>query len=501
MAEKNIIVNRGIPLDSGNGPGFHSDVPYGYGLGSRGEILNQDFDGSDTIAAWLQTMWAEEAAAAAREAEAVSIIAAEVARRDAEAADRAADQRARELAQAQADSSARQSAEDQARDEANKLAQRLMAEANLTAQKAALESERRNAEDYIKHASDAGRLWSTIASPNTASTGHPKGLERATEIAKKLLIRKAAATLGRQLPLLAALYPSDLAPSELAPAIFTTPASELGVSETDLGFVAGNKGTTAVTHRLMPSADASDSRVEWREVDGVAVGSQVRVRPAVYDPVTNTYNFTRDGESTPTLTWTPQQLPDASSTSLPSAPQSSPLYTGGDSTPARPQHNIHPEHTVEPDDYIVPLPAELGLGSAYIYFKNPRQIAGVASGYGSPVQGTWLGDKTRTTGAPVPAQIANQLRGQRFKNFDRFREAFWEAVAADAQLGPQLSSANLSQAKRGKAPYPQKNDQVGGRDKFEIHHVDEVGKGGAVYDMDNIVIMTPAQHIEYHKGE
>ena len=36
--------------------------------------------------------------------------------------------------------------------------------------------------------------------------------------------------------------------------------------------------------------------------------------------------------------------------------------------------------------------------------------------------------------------------------------------------------------------------------KLEIHHKIEISKGGAVYDFDNLVFMTPRVHIDHHKA-
>nr|WP_323371547.1 hypothetical protein [Pseudomonas helleri] len=44
----------------------------------------------------------------------------------------------------------------------------------------------------------------------------------------------------------------------------------------------------------------------------------------------------------------------------------------------------------------------------------------------------WLGAASQSEGAPIPSQIADQLRGRDFRNFRVFREAFWEVVANDA---------------------------------------------------------------------
>lgn len=52
--------------------------------------------------------------------------------------------------------------------------------------------------------------------------------------------------------------------------------------------------------------------------------------------------------------------------------------------------------------------------------------------------------------------------------------------------------------KEGYSPYAPRNEQVGGREKFEIHHVHPIGKGGDVYNIDNMVITTPKGHITIH---
>ena len=38
-----------------------------------------------------------------------------------------------------------------------------------------------------------------------------------------------------------------------------------------------------------------------------------------------------------------------------------------------------------------------------------------------------------------------------------------------------------------------------GRMKIEIHHKHEIASGGAVYDLDNLLLMTPRVHIDHHK--
>ncbi len=41
-------------------------------------------------------------------------------------------------------------------------------------------------------------------------------------------------------------------------------------------------------------------------------------------------------------------------------------------------------------------------------------------------------------GAPIPAHIADKLRGREFKTFDEFREALWLEVSKDSVLLAQF---------------------------------------------------------------
>lgn len=111
-----------------------------------------------------------------------------------------------------------------------------------------------------------------------------------------------------------------------------------------------------------------------------------------------------------------------------------------------------------------------------------------------------MGSAAESGGAPIPAQIADKLRGKDFRNFDRFREGFWRAVAADSELSKQFGKADLKLLTNGAAPSTDEVDSVGRRDKYEIHHIHHIKDGGEVYNIDNLTIITPRAHIELHKN-
>ncbi|WP_197413128.1 S-type pyocin domain-containing protein, partial [Vibrio sp. MEBiC08052] len=161
---------------------------------------------------------------------------------------------------------------------------------------------------------------------------------------------------------------------------------------------------------------------------------------------------------------------------------------------------ITPIADADLQDYILTFPAETGLPPLYVVYKeSPRNESGVVTGNGEDITGRWLEAAGKELGSPVPSQIADQLRGREFSSFDGFRKAFWKAVSRDETLIMQFNDLNLNTMKNGRAPFCRKRDRVGGRVKFELHHVEEIQRGGKVYDVDNIRVTTPRNHIDIHK--
>ncbi|MFW3166770.1 S-type pyocin domain-containing protein [Pseudomonas syringae pv. syringae] len=372
--------------------------------------------------------------------------------------------------------------------------------AALSMRHAELSLANKPASQDARQAAGIDKLWSVIA-PASTTTAAPGIRTVATNIAKDQLIRIATRTLGSNLVTLLAMYPQPLGDAELPPAVIATPLSQLNLPpHIDLHYLASVKGTLDVPHRLT-SDEAGTSATRWVAADGVKVGTKVRVRTFTYNAQNNSYEFIRDGESTPALIWTPIARPADSSTSSPAEPPALPVDPGNVVTPFVPELEAYPAiDRDDPDDYILISPIDSGLPNSYLLFKDPRSIPGVASGYGERITNTWLDARTRAEGAPIPSQVADQLRGVRFSNFGRQREAIWKAVANDSEISQQFSQRNLQLMKAGNAPHPKLEDQVGRRTKFEIHHKEEIANGGAVYDVDNLVIMTPKQHIEHHRN-
>ncbi|MGH8439753.1 MAG: S-type pyocin domain-containing protein [Pseudomonas sp.] len=160
------------------------------------------------------------------------------------------------------------------------------------------------------------------------------------------------------------------------------------------------------------------------------------------------------------------------------------------------------EHPANPPDFrdaIIWFPSQPQILPVYISL-NVRGAPGVVTGIGQDVTGIWLAGAGVGLGSPVPTRIADQLRGREFSSFDAFRKAFWKAVAADPELSRQFKPRNLSDMAKGFAPAAPKSEHVGKRISFELHHVELIKDGGAVYDVDNLRAVTSKHHIDIHRG-
>ncbi|MBS0057256.1 S-type pyocin domain-containing protein [Yersinia sp. Marseille-Q3913] len=234
------------------------------------------------------------------------------------------------------------------------------------------------------------------------------------------------------------------------------------------------------------------------------VSGRVKVVAAQYDAIDGIYTFTTDTWPRRTLTFTPTAAPG---TDL------SPVLPQPESAPAAPQHTGEVAirhtviHTVLPQpapeehdfhDYIIWFPADSGLEPVYVYLRSPRDEPGIVTGLGQPVTGIWLAGAGEGLGAPIPAHIADQLRARRFSNFDQFRAAFWAAVGNDPELSGQFTNINRLVMRNKLSPFPPKKEHVGGRTKYELHHIKPISQDGAVYGIDNLRVLTPKRHIEIH---
>lgn len=224
----------------------------------------------------------------------------------------------------------------------------------------------------------------------------------------------------------------------------------------------------------------------------------VRVRKMEWDSNRKAYTFTTEEEPRITIIWTPDNTGDNK------------LWSTGNQNPVRipnpvvvdplPEDTrIEATTTPAPEeknfaDYILVLPLP-NIPPIYIYLRNnPGQV----TGKGQKVSGIWLSDANTGNGSPVPSQIADRLRGRTFGNFDRFRKAFWLEVSKAPELSSQFRGSNKIHIRNGNSPFTRERDRAGGRERYEIHHVITISKGGDVYNVDNMGITSPKRHFDIY---
>ncbi|MFH7829075.1 type VI secretion system tube protein TssD [Kluyvera chengduensis] len=249
------------------------------------------------------------------------------------------------------------------------------------------------------------------------------------------------------------------------------------------------------------------------QVYGVHTGEgtpyeNVRVANMLWNSNTQRYEFTpAHGADGPLITWTPE------------SPQNGdiPAHTGNHAPPIdQPTILVNPipegqgEYTTPPlpvpdiadfNDYILVFPANSGVQPIYVYLKTARDEPGMATGKGEILSdnGHWLETANSGLGAPIPIQVADKLRGRTFRNFDHFREEFWLAVSECPELLRQFTKSNQTIIKSKGAPFVIEEQAIGGRELFELHHIEQIQYDGPVYDIDNLRINTPRNHIRIHK--
>ncbi|WP_369987912.1 S-type pyocin domain-containing protein [Pseudomonas xanthosomatis] len=302
----------------------------------------------------------------------------------------------------------------------------------------------------------------------------------------------------------ALLYPSELGNGELPDNYL------LSMALADLGLELDNAQQAAAIAQGavdLPLRMGSHGENAGRDelfvagTDGPELSSRVGVLAAHFDAATGQYSVSTEDSPPRTLVWTPAVTPPSSSTTSPVSPQPPIVLVGPTMDPLEGRLDAFPELADTGfDDYVIIFPADSGLPPLYVMFKSRRYMPGEVEGLGGSASGNLLVEGNQQ-GAAIPAQIAREMQGKGFSSFGRFRSAFWMLIAATPDFSGQFDDRALALMRNGYAPIAPDSEQVGARVKYEIHHKQRIADGGAVYDVDNMVILSPKFHVQMHRGD
>ncbi|MNZ38381.1 Pyocin-S2 [compost metagenome] len=447
---------------------------------------------------------AEAAARAKAEAEAAARAKAEAeaaarAKAEAVAAARAkAEAEAAARAKAEAEAAARAQAEAQAEAEA-------YAKAQEAAERALTEQATRQANTYkaplFELSANAAIVMATGAAPALEA-----GVALGTAIRSAVASLSAASIEAVAGPFLvgtfALLYAPKLGNGELPDNyVLSAPLTDLTVELNVAAQAAAiERGAVDLPMRMGDKREqVGPTELFAARTDGALITSAVPVLAAQYDAQNGQYIVTTDDVPPRTLLWTPAVEPTDSSTALPATPPPITALVGPTLEPLEGRLDIYPDlPDIGFDDYVIIFPADSGLPPLYVMFKSPRNMPGVVTGKGQLIQGQFLYEGNRE-GAPIPAQIASELRGKKFSSFGEFRRRLWQLIGRSPLFENQFGLGDLLIMRRGLAPLADPDERIGAKIKYEIHHVKRIADGGGVYDVDNLRIVSPKSHVEIHK--
>lgn len=334
-------------------------------------------------------------------------------------------------------------------------------------------------------AAQAGGVLLTQAGAQVALDA-ATAIQQAIANAAKEVLRVAAIRAGQavSLSVTAMLYSPVLGDGELTADQRRRRLEGLGVRADLLGVEAG-QDLQAIANAGGSARIASRIRIEHLPGgSGVAVAStgagitpEVRVRNAVFDPLTDTYRLPAETLIGKTIVFGSSALPVEGGTTgrvLALEPEVATVGAGVD---------------LRFDDCIACIP---GQPPQYFSFALSPAGTGVVSGRGQAVAGNWWSDSGAAAGVAVPAQVGNHLRGRQFTGMPAFESAVWRAIAADQVLLEQFDKLNQRRILSGFPPIAPRASWSGARHEFELRHVAAAGVDSGLYNLDQVRIHKPS---------
>lgn len=139
----------------------------------------------------------------------------------------------------------------------------------------------------------------------------------------------------------------------------------------------------------------------------------------------------------------------------------------------------------------------VGPHSFYRAASTLRKTPGVSSMSAALHEPRQLLRGTHANAAQVPKSIGEALSGREFRTFGELRRAFWQQMANHPQYAQEFAALhpdNLDLMRRGLSPIAEATQHVGANRVFELHHLKNIQHGGEVYDLSNLVIVSPRYH-------
>lgn len=311
-------------------------------------------------------------------------------------------------------------------------------------------------------------------------------IEQAIANAAKEVLRVAAIRLGQAVSLSATamLYSPALGNGELTEAQRRRHFEGLGIRADLLGIAPGQDlqaiadagGSARLGQRIKIEHLPGGSAIAVATT-GAGIAPEVRVRNAVYDPVTDTYRVEA-------------QTPDGKTIVLGNATAVSESPSNGRMLALEPQAaEVGAGVDLRFDDCIVCIPGQL---PQYFSFVVSPAGTGVVSGNGQVAGAGWWPANGAAVGVAMPAQVGNQLRGRSFTGMPAFESAAWRAIAAEQGLLGQFDELNQRRIIRGFPPVAPRATWSGARHEFELRHVGAADVGSGLYNLDQLRIHTPA---------
>lgn len=308
------------------------------------------------------------------------------------------------------------------------------------------------------------------------------------ELLRDALIRTGKA-LGRTASVL--LYVPEVGNGELSEAQRLRHLEGLGVgaellgldSNQDLNAIAASGGSATLGHRLKVEHLKGGSAIAVVSTDH-GISSQVPVRNAIHDPLTDTYRVEGLGPTDRTLVFDAVTVPANSG--------SEPVGATAGVLVVPPQVEIVGAGVdLRFDDCIVCIP---GQAPQYFSFALSPPGTAVVSGAGRAAAANWWATAAGSKGAPVPAQVGDHLRGRQFASFTAFESAVWQTIGQDLALLGQFDELNQTRLLNGYAPVARKSDWLGNRHEFALRHGSATGMGAGLYDLDRLSIHKPTSN-------